>query len=79
MQGKKFLLITSWNAPKESFDNKNQILYNGKSVDDALINISTPYKFCGCEILESFSFFDVMKNPQIDRDKIEYKKYLDSL
>ncbi len=79
MQGKKFLLSTSWNAPKESFNDKNQILYEGMSVDEALINISTPYRFCGCEILEAFSFFDVIKNPQIDRDKAEYIKYLDRL
>jgi len=79
MYGKKFVLSLSWNAPKESFNDTNQILYNGKSVDDAFIAITTTYKFCGCEILESFSCFDVIKNPDIKNDILRYKEFLDKL
>lgn len=79
MYGKKFVLSLSWNAPKESFNDINQILYNGKSVDDAFISITTTYKFCGCEILESFSCFDVIKKPDIENDIKRYKKFLEKL
>ena len=68
-QGKKFLLSTTWNAPREAFDDKNQILFRGKSFEDALINISAVYKFCGYEILKGFASFDVMKNPQVENDR----------
>lgn len=67
-QGKKFMLSSTWNAPREAFDDKDQNLLNGKSVEDALINISTVYKFCGYEIFEGVTSFDVMKNPQVEND-----------
>ena len=79
MYGKKFVLSLSWNAPKESFDDENQVLYSGKSVDDAFIATSTTYKFCGCEVLESFSCFDVLKNPDIENDIKRFEKFLDKL
>ena len=78
-QGKKFMLSSTWNAPREAFDNKNQILLEGKSVEDALINISTVYKFCGYEILEGITSFDVMKSPQVENDIKVLKERLKNL
>jgi len=48
MQGKKFLLSATWNAPEESFNNPQQPLWKGKSADDALSNIGC--KLCICRI-----------------------------
>ncbi len=67
-QGKKYMLSATWNAPAEAFDDKNQTLFEGKSADDALINLSGNYKFCGFEILKGFHSHNVMKDPQVDRD-----------
>ncbi len=78
-QGKRFLLSSTWNAPKEAFNDKDQILFEGKTVDDALINISAAYKFCGYEILEGFASFDVMKNPQVENDIKVLKELLQGL
>ncbi len=78
-QGKKFMLSTTWNAPKEAFDDKDQILLRGKSVEDTLINISTVYKFCGYEILKGISSFDVMKNPKVENDIKALKEKLNDL
>ena len=78
-QGKKYLLATTWNAPKEAFNDEKQILANGKSVDEVLINLSINYKFCGYEILEGFHSCDVMKNLQLDSDIERYKKALNSI
>ena len=77
--GKKFLLSSTLNAPEEAFDDNNQILLKGKSVDDALINISTAYKFCGYEILKGFGSFDVMKNLQVESDIKALKERLKEL
>ncbi len=73
------MLSATWNAPKEAFDDQNQILLNGKSADEALINLSTNYKFCGYEILEGFHVHDVMKNPQVEEDLNTFKTKLKSL
>ena len=78
-QGKKFLLSSTWNAPIEAFNDKNQILMEGKSVEDSLTNISAVYKFCGYEILQGFSSHDVLKNPQIENDIKVFKEKLQKL
>ncbi|RKY99299.1 MAG: flavodoxin family protein [Ignavibacteriae bacterium] len=78
-QGKKYLLSATWNAPFEAFNNKNQSLLEGKSADEALINLSTNYKFCGFEPLEGFHSHNVLKNPQVESDIKRYKKKLAEL
>ncbi len=78
-QGKKFLLSTTWNAPKEAFNDKNQTLFEGKSVADVLVNITSVYKFCGYEILKDFASFDVMKDPQVEPDIKSLKERLKEL
>ncbi len=78
-QGKKYLLSATWNAPKEAFNDDNQILFEGKSADDALINLSGNYKFCGFEVLKGFHSHDVMKNPQAEIDLKKYKDYLQQI
>ncbi len=79
MQGKQFMLSLTWNAPKDAFGNKEQILYDGKTVDDAFIAVTTNYKFCGAEILPSFACYDVLKNPDIQNDINRFKEHLNSV
>jgi len=73
---KQFLLSSTWNAPQIAFDDKEQYLLEGKSLDETLIGISSVYKFCGFEILPGFACFDVKKNPQIETDLQRYKERL---
>lgn len=74
--GKQFLLSSTWNAPAIAFNNTDQFLFEGKSLDDVLIAISSVYKFCGFQILEGFACFDVKKAPQIEEDFKRYKEKL---
>lgn len=76
MQGKQHMLSLTWNAPKEAFDDHDQILLEGKSVDDVMTCYTVSYKFCGAEVLPSFSCFDVLKNPDIDGDLARLKQQL---
>ena len=76
LQGKQYMLSLTWNAPIEAFGNAGQYLFEGKMVDDVFINNTSNYKFCGATILPSFSCHDVMKNPQIEQDKIHLKAHL---
>lgn len=66
--GKKYMLSLTWNAPREAFNSSEQKLFGGRSVDDVFIHNTSNYKFCGVEILPTFSFFDVFKDPQISND-----------
>lgn len=66
--GKKYMLSLTWNAPQEAFDNSEQKLFDGRSVDDVFIHNTSNYKFCGVEVLPTFSFFDVFKDPQVSKD-----------
>ncbi len=77
MQGKKYMLSLTWNAPEKSIGNKDQSLFEGKTVDDIFIGNTANYKFCGAEILPSFSCFDVVKNTDVETDRARLKKHLE--
>jgi len=79
MQGTKYMLSLTWNAPEEAFKNPDQYLFEGKSVDDAFIGNTSNYKFCGAEILPSFSCFNVVKAPSFEEDVRRYKQQLNQL
>ncbi len=76
MQGKKHMLSLTWNAPKEVFGDKDQNLFEGKTVDEVFIANTSVYKFCGAENLPSFSCHDVMKNADVKGDTERIKAHL---
>ena len=76
MQGKKFMLSLTWNAPKEAFNDQNQFLFQGKSVDDVFVANTANYKFCGAEILPSFSCYNVVKEADVQGDIERMRKHL---
>src|SRR5436190_11682254 len=51
MQGKKFMICATWNAPKEAFDEPDQKLFKGKSTADLFLHITSNYAFCGCDVV----------------------------
>ncbi len=79
MQGKKYMLSLTWNAPQEAFGDKDQLLFEGKTVDDVFFSNTAVYKFCGAEILPSFSCFNVMKEPDVENDLKRLKQHLNSI
>ncbi len=76
MQGKKYMLSLTWNAPEATFGDKDQLLLEGRTVDDAFIANTTVYKFCGAEIVPSFSCYDVLKNAEVEGDIKRLKAHL---
>ncbi len=76
MQGKKHMLSLTWNAPKEVFGDKDQNLFEGKTVDEVFIANTSVYKFCGAENLPSFSCHNVMKNADVKGDTERMKAHL---
>ena len=78
MQGRKFMISATWNAPRETFDNPNSYLYGGKGTADLFLNITSNYKFCGYDILPDFGAFDIFKkNAEIPQALEAYKGHLE--
>ena len=76
MQGKKFMICATWNAPEESFNDNNQYLFKGKSADDALFNVAANYLFTGFEVIPGYYCYDVYHNKHIKEDIENYPVYL---
>lgn len=79
MQGKKFMVCSTWNAPKASFNDPNQVLFEGRSTADVLIQITSNYRFCGADIVEDYNCFDIFKDGDIAGDLENYPKHLEKV
>ncbi|RZJ31147.1 MAG: flavodoxin [Flavobacterium sp.] len=79
MQGRKFMICATFNAPAEAFGNPSQDLMKGKSVSDLFLNITSNYTFCGYEILPEYCCFDIYKNETIARDLENYPQHLEKV
>lgn len=79
MQGKKFMVSATWNAPKASFDDPNQVLFEGRSTADTLIQITSNYRFCGVAIVPDYNCFDIFKDGDIPKDLQNYPKHLEKI
>ncbi|SHG33211.1 modulator of drug activity B [Flavobacterium fluvii] len=76
LHGRKYLLTTSWNAPKEAFTLPGEF-FDEKSVDDGpLFGFHRMNAFTGMTSLESIHFHDIEKNADVPRDIELYKEHL---
>jgi modulator of drug activity B len=79
LQGKKYMLTTSWNAPKEAFTLPGEF-FNQHSVDEGvLFGFHRMNAFTGMTPLESMHFHDIEKNADVDSDIKSYHKHLTQL
>ncbi len=78
MKGKKYMLSTTWNAPRGAFNDDAEI-FEGKDEDDVFFYFHKAQQFVGLEQLPSFSCHDVLKNPVIESDFKRYEKHLDDI
>ena len=79
MHGKQYMLSLTWNAPRAAFGDAGQMLFEGKTVDDVFVSNTANYRFCGVEVLPSFSCFDVMKQPDVAGAIEELRGHLDAI
>ncbi len=68
LTGKRYLLSLTFNAPEESFNDANEYLFQGKSVDDLWFPMHMNFRFFGMEALPTFACYDVMKNADVEAD-----------
>ena len=80
MQGRKFMISATWNAPEEAFSNPHGVLMEGKSADDLLLGISANYKFVGFDVVPTYGIYDIFKeNADINLGIDGLKKYLEKV
>jgi modulator of drug activity B len=77
MQDTQYMLSLTFNAPEESFNDQNEFLFAGKSVDDLYFPQHMNFKFFGMKPIPTFACFDVMKNPNIESDFKKLQKHLE--
>lgn len=79
LQGTKYLLTTSWNAPHTAFTLTGEF-FGQRSVDDGpLFGFHRMNAFAAMEPLQSFHFHDVEKNADVERDMKLYRAHLQTV
>ncbi len=79
LTGRKFMISATWNAPESAFTNTTNPVFLGLSADHALSALSAPYRFCGYEVLPTFHFFDIFKNPTLETDLQALPSHLEAV
>lgn len=75
LQGRKYMVTTTWNAPLEAFTEAGELFY-GKTPDDVLLGLHTAHKFLGIDKLKSFDFHDIIKEASVERIAAYEKEYM---
>ncbi|WP_339884742.1 NAD(P)H-dependent oxidoreductase [Polaribacter vadi] len=79
MHGKKYILTTSWNAPKTAFTLENEF-FNQKSVDEgAMFGFHRMNAFTGMELLATHHFHDMEKNADVPFELNNYSTFLNDV
>lgn len=78
LQGKRFMVSTTWNAPLEAFEDPSQF-FNGGGIDAVLFPFYRAHAFLGMERVPTFLATDVMKNPNIEAIKTAYQQHLERI
>ena len=76
LQDTRYLLSVTFNAPAAAFNDPEQYLFQGKSVDDLMVPMHMNYRFFGMSALPTFVSFDVIKNPDTENDLKRYQAHL---
>ena len=78
IQGKKYMLSLTWNAPLQAFDDPEQF-FHGVGVDGVYLPFHKANQFLGMQCLETFIVNDVIKAPQIAQYEQAYRQHLQQL
>ncbi|MCP3730317.1 NAD(P)H-dependent oxidoreductase [Sphingomonas sp. MG17] len=71
-----YMLSITGNAPREAFSNPEEKFFDGLSEDDLFRWLHLNFKWNGQTQLPTFVAYDVMKNPQIERDFARFDAHL---
>ena len=69
------MISTTWNAPKEAFEDPSQF-FEGVGIDGVLFGVHKTFQFLGMQKLPTFMANDVLKNPTHEADFARFKAHL---
>ena len=75
LQGKQYMISVTWNAPIEAF-NEFGNFFDGRGVDGVYFAFHKSQQFLGLSQLPTFMTNNVIKEPNIEKDIVEYKAHL---
>lgn len=76
LTGKKYVVTTSWNAPKEAFELEDEF-FDQKNVDEGILfGFHKMNQFIDMEWLASLHFHDIAKNADVPRELGRYDSFL---
>ena len=75
LQGRAYMISSTWNAPVEAFEDKSQF-FEGRGVDAPFYALHRANMFIGLSPLPSFMCNDVMKRPQFEKDVERLREHL---
>jgi len=76
LQGRKYMVTSSWNAPKEAFTLPGEFFMETNVDDGVLFGFHRMNAFTGMERLDGIHFHDVEKNPDIRTALKLYQQHL---
>ncbi|MFP9527415.1 NAD(P)H-dependent oxidoreductase [Pectobacterium brasiliense] len=76
LQGRKYMLSLTWNAPLEAFNDPEQF-FQGVGVDGVYLPFHKANQFIGLSPLPTFICNDVMKEPDVPTYLANYRQHLD--
>lgn len=75
IQGKKYMLSLTWNAPLDAFTDEEQF-FHGVGVDGVYLPFHKANQFLGMSSLPTYIANDVIKQPDVPRYVEEYRQHL---
>lgn len=78
IQGTKYMLSLTWNAPLQAFTDPEQF-FEGVGVDGLYLHFHKANQFLGMEGLPTFICNDVIKQPDIPADIARYRTHLSEI
>ena len=78
LHGKKYMITSSWNAPKEAFTLPGEFFMETSVDDGALFGFHRMNAFIGLEKIKGMHFHDIEKNADVLRDLEIYRLHLEN-
>ncbi|MCD8539306.1 MAG: NAD(P)H-dependent oxidoreductase [Leadbetterella sp.] len=82
LQGKKYMITSSWNAPEGAFTLKDELMSQTSADDGVLFGVHIAMKFVGLEKLSGFHFYDIVKGltpKRFETYRSEYHQHLEQV
>lgn len=77
LHGRGLFVSSTWNAPATAFDDPEGVLFAGKSADDLLLAITSPYRFVGFTVLANYAIYDIFRDTDVAAGVRDYTSHLD--